>query len=834
MGISSQLNFLQGDYVIIIESWMIYTAIFLISIIILFLSRKIIRKIIDRKRFFDHVVFLVRLPKEKNKEEMEKDYRLEQLYEEIGKGETVFSCIGGLKAQKGFKAWLLGRDDHFAFEIVASEKKIAFYVTAPRLSARYIEQQIQAHYPDATIEEVEDYNIFSPKSEVMATTLKTRYHFIFPIKTYKKNETDPMDSLINVLSKIQNNEGLAIQFIVRSARLKWHRKVIEIVRKARSFNSIERAINYSLFNRFLHFLNDVIRISRPPDSNNSNTIKTLTQKEEEVLKNFEEKNAKAGLDVNIRLVASAQNKEQVQIYLNNIANAFNQYNYYEYGNSFPSSISLRNQTDIIKNFIYRRFDESKQFLLNTEEMASLFHFPLKDSKTPNIMWLSAKYAPAPANTPNTGIFLGNNVYRGVIKPVHFKPEDRLRHTYIIGKSGGGKSQFIANMATQDILNGDGVCVLDPHGDLIEDILQRIPPERAEDVIVFSPGDLERPLGLNLLEYDPKYPEQKSFAINEMIGIFDKLYDLKSTGGPMFELYMRNAMLLVMSDPDTGSTLMEIPKVLADANFRAMKLKNCPDQTVIDFWKKEAEKAGGDAALENIVPYITSKLTQFISNDMMRPIIAQQKSAINFREVMDNQKIILIDLPKGAIGEMNAYLLGMIIIGKILIAALSRADMPKEKRKNFYLYIDEFQNFTTNSIAQILSESRKYGLGLILAHQYIGQLTKNNDPTIKNAVFGNVGTMMCFRIGAEDGEFLEKEFAPIFNQFDLLNIEMFTLYCKLLIDNSASKSFSLKAPWPIAGGEPSSESAKRIRALSRLKFGRHREVIEAEIERRRVV
>jgi hypothetical protein len=386
------------------------------------------------------------------------------------------------------------------------------------------------------------------------------------------------------------------------------------------------------------------------------------------------------------------------------------------------------------------------------------------------------------------------------------------------------------MAVQDIENGEGVCVLDPHGDLISDILERIPPERAEDVVIFSPGDLDRPIGLNLLEYDPEYPEQKSFVINEMIGIFDKLYDLKATGGPMFEHYMRNALLLIMDDPESGSTLMEVPKVLADENFRKMKLESCSNPTVVDFWKTEAEKAGGEAALANIVPYITSKLTSFVSNEMMRPIIGQQKSAFNVRDIMDNQKILLIDLPKGIVGEMNAYLLGMIVVGKILMASLSRANMDPKKRKDFYLYIDEFQNFTTDSISQILSEARKYNLNLIIAHQYIGQLSKNQDTSIKDAVFGNVGTMISFKVGSDDSEFLVKEFSPVFNEYDLINIGKGTAYLKLLVDNTSSKPFSIQTIWPVMGvSRP--EIAEKIRSLSKFKYGKDRRVIEAEISKR---
>ncbi|MCX6797935.1 MAG: type IV secretion system DNA-binding domain-containing protein [Candidatus Falkowbacteria bacterium] len=548
-----------------------------------------------------------------------------------------------------------------------------------------------------------------------------------------------------------------------------------------------------------------------------------------MLKNIEEKNQKAGLDVNVRVIASAKTKEQANFYLDNLASVFSEFNNYSYGNNF-SRVYKSRPVNIINDFIYRRFNENISFLLNTEELTSIFHFPLKNTETPNIVWLTAKNAPAPTDLPDEGITLGENVFRGETKDIRIKREDRRRHTYIIGKSGVGKSVLLCNMAIQDIQNGEGVCVMDPNGDLITDILDRIPIERAEDVVIFSPGDTERPLALNLLEFDPKYPEQKSFVINELIGIFDKLYDLKSTGGPMFEQYMRNALLLIMSDPESGSTLMEVPKVLADENFRKMKLSKCKDITVVDFWRKEAEKAGGEAALANIVPYITSKLTSFISNDMMRPIIGQQNSSFNVRDLMDRQKILLVNLPKGVVGEMNAYLLGMIIVGKILMAALSRTDLAKEARKDFYLYIDEFQNFTTNSICQILSEARKYALNLIMAHQYIGQLTKNNNTEIKDAVFGNVGTMISFKIGVEDAEFLVKEFAPVFNEFDLINVDKGTAYIKLLVDNSAARPFSLKTIWPLLGVKRDG-LADKIKALSRIKYGQDRRVVEAEIMRR---
>jgi hypothetical protein len=805
-------------------------SVLLILFFLLLIARKIVRIFGLGRRHFKHKLFLIRLPKEKPKDE-NKETTPQQLKEEIARGETIFASIGGLRAGGGFLNWFLGRDDHFSFEIVAEHGKIYFYAVAPERHALYLEKQINAYYPEAVLEEVLDYNAFTPNGFIAGAYLKTKNKFVLSLKTYEKMLVDPLNSIINILSKLDRQESIAIQYVVRSAPKSWHRASKRSSTMINRSGSVWKGLRASnpFWSMFYAIFPPTPPSQKSPQANGMQTMKYLTAVEQDMLKMIEEKNLKAGLEVNLRIIACAENKEKANYYLENLSNAYNQYNNYNYGNNF-SGIYKGNQKKIINDFIYRRFKSSLNFLLGTEELTSLYHLPLKGVETPNIVWLTSKMAPAPATLPEEGISLGQNVYRGVKREVRIRRDDRRRHTYIVGKSGVGKSVLLANMAVQDIQNGEGVCVIDPHGDLISDILDRIPPERVEDVIVFSPGDLERPMALNLLEYDPKYPEQKSFVINEMIGIFDKLYDLKATGGPMFEQYMRNAMLLIMDDPESGSTLMEIPKVLSDEEFRKLKLSRCKNQPVVDFWRKEAEKAGGEAALANIVPYITSKLTSFISNDMMRPIIGQQQSAFNMREVMDKQKILLIDLPKGVVGEMNTYLLGMILVGKILIAALSRTDIPSSERKDFYLYIDEFQNFTTNSICQILSEARKYALNLVIAHQYIGQLSKNNNTEIKDAVFGNVGTMVSFKIGSEDAEFLVKEFAPVFNEYDLINIDKGMACLKLLIDNSAARPFTLKTIWPLLGVKRP-EIAAKARSLSRLKYGQNNLLVEAEIKRR---
>jgi len=482
-------------------------------------------------------------------------------------------------------------------------------------------------------------------------------------------------------------------------------------------------------------------------------------------------------------------------------------------------------SEIVHRFSFREFSRDQLMILNSEELASIFHFPTVFTAIPRIKYLKAKEAPPPPNLPEEGVVIGESVFRGDVKKIKISDEDRRRHIYIVGQTGTGKTTFMTNMIIDDIRHGKGVALIDPHGEFVSNILGLIPKSRCEDVAVIDPSDLARPIGLNMLEYDFNKPEQKTFIVNEMIGIFDKLYDLKTTGGPMFEQYMRNALQLLMEDmPNEPATLTEVPRVFTDAAFRERKLARIQNPIVIDFWQKEAIKVGGEAALQNITPYITSKFNVFLTNDYVRPMIGQAKSSINFRQIMDEGKILLVNLTKGRIGDINAGLLGMVIIGKILMAALSRVDMPQNERRNFYLYIDEFQNFATDAIATILSEARKYALNLTVAHQFIAQLTEK----IRDAVFGNVGSIIAFRVGAQDAEFLKKQFEPTFNEQDLMNIDNFNAYVKLLIHGTTSKPFNIKT-FGQEIGDP--EMEKNLKQLSSLKYGRPREEIEEEIYRR---
>ncbi len=778
---------------------------------------------------FGMTILRIRVPKELRKEDATQEKTQQQILELIGHMETVFATIGGLKAQHGILHWLFGRTDAMAFEMVIHDDKISFFAAVPNKMRAFTEEQIHAQYPNAQIDDAQDYNLFRPTGVILGSYLTFRRPHYFGIKTYRKLETDSMNSLTNALAKFEAGDGAAIQYIIRSAKPSWRHEGLSIAKQMQQGKKLSE-VTGSIAHKVLREFGHMFKSASPTDHGKSKDPYRLSPLEDEMVKGLEEKASKAGLDVNIRIVVAAKTPEKAQQYLNDILSSYGQFNIYEYGNGFHKDMPTF-QSSLIRHFIFRHYDDRYHVLLNAEELASLYHFPLPITETPKIDWLLSRKAVPPSNLPSEGIILGRSEYRGHQYDIRMKRQDRRRHLYVIGKSGSGKSVFQASLIKQDIESGHGVCVIDPHGDLVDECLEYVPRERADDVIYVDPADFERPLGLNMLEFDPRYPHLRTFVINEMLKIFDKLYDLKTTGGPMFETYMRNAILLLMEHPESGMTLMDIPRVLADEAYRNFKLSKCKSQEVKDFWTKEALKAGGESSLANMVPYITSKLASFIYNDYMRPIVGQQKSAFNFFDAMNSGKIILVKLSKGKIGDLNAYLLGMITVGKILDAALKRGEMPPDERKDFYLYIDEFQNFLTDSINTILSEARKYGLNLIIAHQFIGQLVgSGNDTKIRDSIFGNVGTMVSFRVGVEDAEFLEKEFAPVFSVYDLVNVEAFTCNLKLLIDNTASRAFNMK---PVMPPRPASkELANMVRELSRYKYGRKRELVEAEMVDRR--
>ncbi|MFH0928296.1 MAG: type IV secretion system DNA-binding domain-containing protein, partial [bacterium] len=652
------------------------------------------------------VTLLIQLPKETG-EEGEKTAGTEKIREDIAVTETIFATIGGMPSERGLKTWFAGPEKLFAFEIVASHGLISFYVTMPSGVADLVEQQIHAQYPDALITRSPDWNMFSPTSTIVGCSMKFKRESYFPIKTYKKLESDPLSALTHPLTKLRDKEGIAFQFIFKSARPSWRDRGIHIAKGMQQGKSLRKLQNeHTLFGILGSFFEAAqTNEKREKDRTKEREIK-LSPMEEEMVKGLEEKSAKAGMDANIRIVVAAEDKERAATLLQNAVAAFGQYGIYEFGNTFYKSVP-GNKKEFLLDFIYRSFSDRSRIILNTEEAVSLWHLPLPTMETPNINWLIARGAPPPSNLPTEGLLMGHVNYRGVKTEVRIKKGDRQRHMYLMGKSGSGKTEAFQNMAIQDIRNGAGVCILDPHGDMAKHLLGLIPPERVDDVIIFNPSDMDRPIGMNMLE--AKTPEERDFMVQEMIAIFYKMFPPEYLG-PMFEHSFRNVMLTLMADTENPGTIVDIPRMFTDNDFAKKYSDKVTDPNVRSYWE----------------------------NEMMRNILGQAKSAFDFREIMDKKKIMIVNLSKGTTGELNSQLLGLIIVSKLQMAALGRANIPEEQRHDFYLYIDEFQNFITDSISTILSEARKYRLCLIVAHQYLAQLETNGKTTVKDAILGNVG------------------------------------------------------------------------------------------------
>jgi hypothetical protein len=771
----------------------------LLAIIIFRTSRK--TKIIEESLKF--TLFLVKMSGITSEEirdsgKQEKDW--------IRLMEDFYSSLNSLS-----KEGLFGVDPWIALEIVKLKEDIIFYVAVPKRFENFIEKEIYSIYPTAQIEKTNDYNIFSPAENVCCGYLKTTKPLYLPIKTYNQMDTDPLSSITNIFTKLKTREEAAVQLIIKKGSNSWYERGRMI------YNEVAQGKNFFQAMGATNFISTI-------KGKNENVV--ASNPDEELLKALEGKLNKDSFETNIRLVVSTDNKIRSESIFLEMANSFAQFGSNK-TNAFRLVRTKKGAFDeLIYKYSFRLFDNFQKNILGIEEITSIFHFPTPLTKTPNIKTVKSKISSPPTNIPKEGLLLGYNIYREEKKDIHLKKDDKRRHVYIIGQTGTGKSSALSSMALQDIKNGEGMGMLDPHGDLIDDILSKMPKERIEDVVLFDPTNLERSIGLNMLEYDHRFPEQKTFIVNEMINILDKLYDLRQTGGPMFEQYARNALMLLMDDPNETYTLIEVPKVLADANFRRKLLAKCKNFLVKEFWEKQAEQAGGEGALKNMVPYITSKFDNFISNDYMRPIIGQTKSTFNFREIIDGKKVFLVNLSKGRLGELNSSLLGLIITSKLSLAAFSRVDIPEDQRNDFYLYMDEFQNFATNTISTILSEARKYRLSLIISHQFIAQLPEE----IRDAVFGNVGTIASFRVGAEDAQFLEKEFEPIFNSQDLMNIDNFNFYIKMMIDGQTSKPFNIKTYPPEKGNY---DLVKDIKEYYSLTYARSRHIVDDEIMRRRV-
>lgn len=714
----------------------------------------------------------------------------------VDAAEQMFAAFSSLK-KSGFWTFL-EVDDTIAFEIVGKKSDIRFYVSAPHRIVDLVEKTIYGYYPNADIQKAEEPNIFTEEGKVAYAGMVQKGSIYMPIKVFKDLATDALAAITSAVSKIDDGEGAIVQFLIRPADSKWQKE-------GKSYISSTK-------------------------KSESDPEKATFKTDQKTLERIDDKISKPGFETAIRLVVSSKTKQLADAHLRNIKSAFSQFNSDLNG---LKSAKVYFKGGFMLNFIYKFFPvlqnpfSKSVSIFASDELATMFHFPNKTIETPHIHWLKARTGPVPADVPQSGgTYIGQGYYRGIKRPVHVGWDDRRRHIYIVGKTGTGKSVLLQDMAIQDIKAGHGVCVIDPHGDLIDEIVKYIPPERAEDVIYFDPSETARPMGLNLLEAHTE--EERHFITSAIINLMYKLYDPQRTGiiGPRFEHAVRNAMLTVMSDE--GATFVEVVRVLTDAKYVQELLPKVTDPIIRRYWTDQIAQTS-DFHKSEVLDYIVSKFGRFVTNKTMRNIIGQSKSAFDFRKVMDEGKILLINLSKGKLGEENSNFLGLVLIPKILVAAMSRQEIPEEKRRDFYLYVDEFQNFATPDFATILSEARKYHLNLTVANQFIGQVEEE----VKNAVFGNVGTLISFRVGVTDASYLQREFQPIFSEADLINVERFHIYMKTIVNNEPVPPFSVDLTKDLAQLKSlaNDKLAETIIQLSRLKYGRPKELVEAEVSQR---
>ena len=726
-----------------------------------------------------------------------------------------------------------GEPRSYALELAvpADSPELQFYAAIPNSKCALFEKQLLAMYPEAHIlPQPSDYNVFAPGGTSLASVARFAAHPSLPLKDYTDFDYDPLNAITNAFAKIEHaGEGAALQIIVEprgERHLSHYRKILAALRKGEkhgsafstpetAFGEIARDIGRTLFS------------NKPKDEEKQKEQETRQVEANKThVEQVEKKLASPIVGTTIRLVASGGDPRKAEQVLGELEAAFNQFANTG-GNRllFDRPKAGKQAERVFEDFSFR-LPSPAALPISLRELTTLYHFPPEGIvSSPHLKQARFTHAPAPLTLPREGALLGSNTYRGQETKVYLSPEDRLRHLYVVGQTGTGKSGLMKSLIIQDIKNGEGCCFIDPHGNDVFDILAAVPPERYQDLIYFDPADLSRPFSLNFLEYDLARPEQKTFIVNELLMIFRRLYgDVPESMGPAFEQYFRNATQLVMEDPSSGSTILDIPRVLANAEYRALKLSRSMNPVVNQFWQEIATKAGGEASLENIVPWITNKFDDFTANDFIRPIIGQQESSFKFRDVMDTKKILIVNLSKGRLGEKNANLLGLIIAGKLFMAALSRADSPRAVHPPFYLYIDEFHNLTSDSIPGILSEARKYKLALSVAHQFLSQV----DEKVRGAVFGNVGNMAVFRVGEEDAEFFAKQFAPTFEALDFVNIENFNAYVKILVNGVPQKPFDIHVPKFPLGNE--AQIADLIQ-LSALTYGRDRATVETMIRER---
>lgn len=739
--------------------------------------------------------------------------------EVLSEAQTMYNIIAST-AMKGFKTRLYGQR-HISFEIVASDGLVRYYAVVPAVLTETIKQAISAAYPAARLEEVEMENIFSQQGKmqgVIGGEFELKKDFYYPIATYQESRRDAARALLDALSGVERGDGAAIQIMFRPAPENWTNKSNQKVESIRNGKSKKGSAAGAL---------DIMEaLWKPPTygiNNSSADFPQLTALENEEIQAIEDKTKYPGYEVLTRVITSSSTATKSQAILQSIVSAFSLFDSPRY-NGFKFNMTT-DVDELITAYIFRFFPQStNKNILNSVELSTIFHLPDQNSiPTGKVERQRIRQVDGPTEPMREGLLIGVNEFRGIEKQIRLGINDRRRHTYIIGQTGMGKSKLLENLAYQDIMEGRGFCFIDPHGDSAEELLGMIPQSRMDDVIYFNPSDTENPLGFNIFEIES--PEDMDFVISETNSMLKSLFDPGNTGvvGPRMENIVRNAALLLMSDPD-GGTFMDIPKVLVDPEFAKQKIKYLRNQRAIDFWTKEwpASQRSNDAG--ELVSWVVSKWAPFESG-LINNIIGQKKSAFNIREVMDNNKILLVNLSKGKLGEAAAKLLGMVFVMKFQAAAMSRADIPEDERKDFCLFVDEFQNFATDSFESILSEARKYRLNLILANQFTTQLKDS----IKDAIFGNVPNKIVGRVGIDDAEILQKAFTPTFTAEDLTKTPNYNSITTVLVNGFPSAPFTMKLLPPI--GRSNSEIREGLRKYSASKYGRPRAIVEDEIRKR---
>lgn len=746
--------------------------------------------------------------------------------EVLSQSEVMYNIIAST-ATKGFKSSLYGQR-HMAFEIVSRDGLIYYYAVVPVVLLDVVKQAIAAAYPSARLEEKDEHNIFSRVGKLSAMvggefTLKKDYHE--PIATYLDTKKDSARALLEAISKAGREDGVGIQILLRPAKQGWDRKartsadkIVSDKMSGKSKKGMSAFINpRDILEALWKAPNSGDKDKSPGDMDR----KELNSTEKALVEAIHEKAKYPGYEVLIRVIVSSNVASKAQGLMSNIVASFSLFDSASH-NGFKFT-PVRNIDDFATAFIFRFFPQAiDKNILNSVELATIFHLPDQGS-IPNsqVKRQMTKQVDGPTEVMDQGMLLGYNEYRGVKKPIRISDKDRRRHMHIIGQTGVGKSVLQENLAYQDMMDGRGFAFLDPHGDSVEALLSRVPPERVEDIIYFNPSDLDNPIGLNMFEFD--HPDEKDFLVQEAISMLYGLYDPGHTGivGPRLEHIFRNCALLLMADPK-GGTFIDIPKLLVDQDFMKSKLKYVTDQQVLDFWTKEFPASQRSNEAGEVISWVVSKFGPFISNDMMRNIIGQTKSGFNIPDVMNNKKILLVNLSKGKMGDLNSKLIGIVFVMKFQAAAMARAKMPEEERKDFTLYVDEFQNFATDSFETILSEARKYRLSLIMGNQFMTQLKDE----LREAILGNVGTTITGRIGITDAEIMVKRYQPVFDADDLTKIPNYQSVCVAQINGVPSSAFSMS--WVPPMGHANKDLMEGLVKLSASKYARPRGVVEKEI------